>query len=98
MPVLLCIGILYLSVPLRIFAVDLGNLVFLCIFVIAAIFYQIGVYRGSCGDGVFYIGLPLDRRLLVAAGMGVLIVPFTVLLSAFAGAQAISGFWAARGP
>jgi hypothetical protein len=86
------IGILYIAIPIDILADSVGNLTFLIIFAIAAILYQIQTFRSSCGNAVFYCGLPFSTKLLFAAGLLMTGTPFVLAFSIAALAIAISGF------
>ena len=75
------VGIIYTILPLNIFAISLNNLVFLIFGIIAAILYQIQLYRVYTGGVTFYLSLPVPHTYWIILLTFFMIIPVICIMS-----------------
>jgi hypothetical protein len=75
------VGIIYTILPLNLFALSLNNLVFLIFGIVAAILYQIQLYRAYTGGVSFYLSLPIPHTQWIILLTLFMIIPIICIIS-----------------
>jgi len=75
------VGIIYTILPLHIFAISLNNIVFLLFGLVAAILYQIQLYRAYTGGVSFYLSLPIPHTHWIILLTLFMMIPIICIIS-----------------